>query len=51
MVTSPQARSVVGLKEVTPVVVMSPAWKKPKKHTVAAAHSIIVFRSFALEIQ
>ena len=51
MITSPQARSMVGLKEVIPVVVISPAQKAPKKHTVAAAHSIIVSESFALEIQ
>ena len=48
IITSPQARSVAGLKEVTPVVILSPARKNPKKHTVAAANSIIM--SFACGI-
>ena len=51
IVTSSQARSVAGLKEVTPVVVISLARKNPKKHTVVAAHSIIMSGSFACEVQ
>ena len=51
IVTSPQARSVAGLKEVTLVVVISSARKNPKKHTVAAAHSIIMSGTFACGVQ
>ena len=42
---------MAGLKVVTPVVVISPARKNPKKHTVAAAHSITMSGSFARGFQ